>query len=137
MKQLNDIQYILQYLHTYPDALSDLKIEDLITPKELDNQYKEWGRLYSKLEDMEKEFFKPYWLPIQRISFDYFIDLSDANYSIIEAFYYYFDEPYSWEKKVLFHSITNLLLADENRKDLKEYRVNKIFEKYKKYLDKR
>lgn len=133
--QLKDLQYILHYLHTYPRALSDLKIDDLITPKELEKQYEEWIRLYSKLETTEKEFFNPYWLPIQRVGFDYFIDLSDPNYPIIEAFYNYFDEPYSWERKELFNSINILMLADDNKENLKELRVIKILEKYNKYLD--
>jgi len=133
-KQLEDVQHILQYLHTYPNVLSDLKIEDLITPNEIYIQLEEWVKLYTQYRDMEKEFFKSYWIPIQRIGFNYYIDISDANYPIIEAFYNYFDEPYHWVKKILFQSINDLMLADDNKVNLEEYRIDKIFNKYGKYL---
>ncbi|NDW11141.1 hypothetical protein D0T56_15960 [Dysgonomonas sp. 520] len=132
--QLEQISFILQYLHTYPKALSDLKIKDLITPQELYKQQEEWIWLYSKYKGMEKDFFRPYWIPIQRNGYDYFIDMSDSNFPIIEAFFEYFDEPYHWEKKILFESITTLMLSDEDKINLKQYRVDKIIEKYCKYL---
>lgn len=132
-KQLEDVQYILQYLKTYPNILSDLRIDDIIESDCLYNQQEDWIRLYSKFKGMEKEFFKPYWLPIQRVGFDYFIDISDSNYSIIEAFFNYFEEPYYWEKKILFESINDLMLADDNNLDLKQYKSNTIINKYYKY----
>lgn len=133
-KQLEDVQYILQYLKTYPTIFSDLKIGDIIEPDSLYQQFEDWIRLNSKFEGIEKEFFKPYWLPIQRVGFDYFIDISDSNYPIIEAFFNYFEEPYYWEKKILFHSINNLMLADDNNLDLKQYKLDTIVNKYYKYL---
>jgi len=129
-KQLEDVQYILQYLKTYPNILSDLRIEDIIEPDCLYKQQEDWIRLNSKFKSIEKEFFKPYWLPIQKIGFDYFIDISDSNYTIIEAFFNYFDELYQWEKKILFHSINDLMLADDNNLDLNQYRIDKIMNKY-------
>jgi len=92
--KLKQISYILYYLHTYPEVLSVLDIEDLITCEELYKQQDSWLKLYSKYAGVEQEFFKPYWLPIQRIGFDYFIDMSNNNYPIIEAFFNYLDEPY-------------------------------------------
>lgn len=133
-KQLEDVQYILQYLKTYPTILSDLKIEDIIEPDNSYQQQEDWIRLNSKFEGIEKEFFKSYWLPIQKVGFDYFIDISDSSYLIIEAFFNYFEEPYCWEKKILFHSINDLMLADDNRLDLKQYKSNTIVNKYYKYL---
>ena len=55
--QLEKISFILQYLHTYPNVLSDLKIEDLITPQQLYKQQEDWLWLYSKYGGEEKEFF--------------------------------------------------------------------------------
>lgn len=133
-KQLADVQYILQYLKTYPTILSDLKIEDIIESDNLYQQFEDWIRLNSKFRCIEKEFFKPYWLPIQRVGLDYFIDISNSNYPIIEAFFNYFEEPYYWEKKILFHSINDLMLADDNKQNLKQYKVDSIIEKYKEYL---
>lgn len=133
-KQLEDVQYILQYLKTYPNILSDLRIEDIIEPDNLYQQFEDWIRLNSKFKGIEKEFFKPYWLPIQRIGFDYFIDMSDSNYPIIEAIFNYFDEPYHWEKKILFYSVTDLMLSDDNNINLKQYRIDNIMDKYNEYL---
>ncbi len=133
-KQLEDVQYILQYLKTYPTILSDLRIEDIIEPDNLYQQQEDWIRLNSKFKGIEKEFFKTYWLPIQRVGLDYFIDISDNNYPIIEAFFNYFEESYYWEKKILFYSINELMLADDNKLDLKQYKSNTIVNKYYKYL---
>ena len=133
-KQLEDVQYILQYLKTYPTILSDLRIEDIIEPENLYQQQEDWIRLNSKFKGIEKEFFKTYWLPIQRVGLDYFIDISDNNYPIIEAFFNYFEESYYWEKKILFYSINELMLADDNKLDLKQYKSNTIVNKYYKYL---
>ena len=132
--QLERVSCILQYLHTNPEVLSDLKIEDLITPDDLHKQQEDWVWLCSKFDGMEKEFFKPYWIPIQKSEYDYFIDMSDEKFPIIEAFFDYFDEPYHWEKKILFRSIGKLMLAAEHDIDLKQYRIDYIMDKYKKYF---
>jgi len=135
--QFDKVSYILQYLHTYPAVLSDLKIEDLIMPNELYKQQEEWVWLYSKFTGMEQEFFKPYWIPIQRSGYDYFIDMSDEKFPIIEAFYDYFDDDeqlYHWEKKIFFKSIINLMLAYDKNIDLELFRVQKIANKYGKYI---
>lgn len=124
--QFKQVASILQYLHTYPTALAELKIEDLITPDELYKQQEDWIWLCSKYEGEEKEFFKPYWIPIQRCEYGYFIDISDKNFPVIEAFFDYFDEPYHWEKKVLFKSVNSLMLAEDNKIDLEEYRIDKM-----------
>ena len=128
--QLEKVSYIFQYLHTYPDVLSELKIEDLITPDELNKQQEEWIWLCSKFTGMEKEFFQPYWIPIQKSGYDYFIDISDDKFPVIEAFFDSIRKPYHWEKKFLFKSIDKLMLAEDNNIDLEKYRVYKLVEKY-------
>ena len=132
--KLQQVSSILRYLHTYPQTLSALKMEDCITVSELYEQQEDWVHLCSQFEGEEKEFFKPYWVPIQRNGFDYFIDMSDNSFPIIEAFYDYFDEPYFWDKKIYFSSITWLMLAEDENVDIEQCRIDKIFEKYGKYL---
>jgi len=132
--QLDKISYTLQHLHTYPNVLSDLKIEDLIYPDELYKQQKDWIWLCSKFTGMEQKFFKPYWIPIQRCEYDYFIDMSDKKFPIIEAFFDDCDKPYHWEKKIFFKSIDELMSAAENGIDLNQYRFDKIMDNYKKYF---
>ena len=133
-QELHQVSLILRYLHSYPKVLAAIKIDDLITISELYEQQEGWVYLCSKLEGEEKEFFKPYWVPIQRNGFDYFIDMSDSRFPIIEAFYDYFDEPYFWDKKIYFDSASKLMLAEDQEMDLEQYRIDKIMEKYGKYL---
>lgn len=132
--QFQQVKFILQYLHTYPKILLKLRMEDLITPNDLFNHQEEWIDLHSMLTGEEQDFLKPYWIPVQKMSYNYFIDLSDSNYPIIEAFFDYFDEPYHWEKKVFIQSITNLMLAEDNKTDMGLHRISKAIEKYTKYF---
>jgi hypothetical protein len=134
--QLNKVSHILQYLHTYSDRLVDLDIPDLITPAELYKQQEAWVKLYSKYTGMEQEFFKPYWIPVQRTFYDNFIDMSDSNFPLFEAYFGSIGaETDYWDKLILFKSITNLMLVVENDKiNLKNYRSLKFREKFGKYL---
>ena len=131
--QLRQVYYILQYLNTYPDMLKDADIK-LIASKELLSHQKEWVSLCSKFEGLEKEFFKPYWVSVDS-TYDVFIDMSDSNFPIFEAFYDYFDEPYHWEKKILSSNITRLMLAEDRGLDMSQFRFDFIWEKYGKYIN--
>ena len=133
--QFEEVSYILQYLHTYPNVLSDLRIEDLITPDELYRQQEDWIWLCSKFTGMEQEFFKPYWIPIQGNQYDYFIDISDDKFPIIEGFFDSIGKPYHWEKKILFESIIKFMLSIDNENiDWEKYRSHKVWSKYGKYI---
>ena len=111
-KQLNDASFILNILNTYPNVLKKLNFEDVLNSNEIVDSQKDWVRICSKYKDLEKEFFKPYWVPIQKSSLDYFIDLSDTNYPIFKISFVFF-EPYSYKRINLFDSINELLiLAD-------------------------
>ena len=111
-KQLNDASFILNILNTYPHVLKKLNFEDVLNSNEIVDSQKDWVRICSKYKDLEKEFFKPYWVPIQKSSLDYFIDLSDTNYPIFKISFVFF-EPYSYKRINLFDSINELLiLAD-------------------------
>ena len=133
-KQLKQVYYILQYLNTYPDMLNDVDIK-LIAPEELLSHQKEWVSLCSKFEGLEKKFFKPYWVSVGS-TYDVFIDMSDSNFPIFEAFYDYFDDDsYYWEKKILFSNITRLMLAEDRGLDMKGFKVDFIWEKYGKYIN--
>lgn len=107
-KQLKDASFILDIMNTYPHILSKLQFEDVLTSNEILKSQKDWVRTCSQYKDMEKEFFKPYWVPIQKFSLDYFIDLSDKNYPIFVISFIFF-EPYSYKRINLFNSINELL----------------------------
>ena len=90
-QQFNKVKFILSYLHTYPVLLKKLKFDDLISPEELDEHQKDWVWLVSKYEGMEKDFFRPFWVPLGKHSLDYFIDLSDPEFPIFEIEYFFFE----------------------------------------------
>lgn len=113
--QIRDISFILNFLHTYPQVLKQFEFQDLITSDDLINSQSDWVRYCSKYYGLEKEFFMPYWVPIQKSSFDYFIDLSDKKYPIFK--FSFFDSIY---KRIdLFSSVNELLLACGSDVDFK------------------
>lgn len=126
-KDLDQVTHILQYLHTYPHILNKIEIEDLISPDELKQKCQEWISLYSKYEGMEKDFFKPYWISLQRNSYNYFLDISDNKYPVFSYSFFPF-EPYTYNKAILFDSITDFMLLEDNQIDIEELRKNKFEE---------
>jgi hypothetical protein len=53
------------------------ELEGIMDPGDIDASQEDWVRLCSKYENPhEKDFFKPYWVPIVKDSYDYFIDIS-------------------------------------------------------------
>lgn len=119
-RQLKDVQAILKYLNTYPDLLQKINAENLILPENLIQSQVDWINLYEKYEGLEKEFFKPFWVPIQIDQYDYFIDISDPNYPIFN-YYYKSSLPHKYTRKNLFDSINELLLLDYENVDLYMY----------------
>lgn len=111
--QIKDVSIILDFLHTYPTILSQLEFEDLLTSDELLTSQMDWIGTTSKYQGMEKDFFRPYWVPIQRSSLSYFIDLSNPNYPIFKSSFI-FTEPYLYEKMNLFDSINELMVLGDS-----------------------
>lgn len=118
---------ILKFLNSYPTILSALRIEEVIDIIELDKMQKEWLWLCSKFDNpIETDFLKPYWVPIQVNSYDYFIDLSDNNFPIFEIHFFFF-EPFRWYQKFLTKDIKEVLLAPDTGLNIK-----KVLDKHEK-----
>lgn len=111
---LTEVTRILNYLGNYPQQLAKLGIKHLIKAEELLSHLEEWHWLYAKFNGEEAEFFKPYWIPLQRNTYHYFLDMSDKNYPI---FGYDFILHYS--KNVLFESIADFDRVRDNEAALK------------------
>ncbi len=107
-KQLKDISAVLNLLHTYPQVLKELMLDDLITSDELLQQQRDWVWLCSKLGGEEREFHRAHWVPIKRGSLDYFIDLSDQHYPIIGTSFL-FSKENEYHKINFFDSVNELL----------------------------
>lgn len=116
--QYNNAKNILRYLHTYPNILSKIKLENLHDFNSIDLAQEGWLQLQSKFtHPIDVEFFKPYYIPIQVNSIDCFMDISDSKYPIFEI-HYFFYEPYRWYKKYIVEDISDLLLAPDTGLDL-------------------
>tara|TARA_R110000737_G_scaffold336727_1_gene356403 strand:- start:14540 stop:14977 length:438 start_codon:yes stop_codon:yes gene_type:complete len=115
--QLNDIKHVLRYLNTYPAILTEIDLTDLISPTELLLHQQNWLKLNDSYTGMEKEFFQPHWVPLNKTSYDLFIDISDSNYPIFD-FHFNSIEPYTYMRTNLFDSINQLMLAEDKRTDL-------------------
>lgn len=68
---------------------------------------------------MDKKFFKPYWIPIEVNSNDYFMDISDDKYPIFEICFFFY-EPFKWYKKFISTDVRELLLAPDTGLNLKK-----------------
>ena len=135
-KELNDCQFILQYLSTYPDVLLEMEINKLLKPEEVHNQYHDWKQLVSQYEGLENEFYRDHWLPIEADNFQFFIDLSKPWLPIIETIYVMgekHEEEYISSR--LFDSASEFLLLIENRDKLHEYFERHLMLKYFNYMD--
>jgi hypothetical protein len=96
--KFDKVKNILSYLNTYPETLSTLKLTGIYDPLSIVSEQMDWVRLCSKFEHpLEKDFFKSYWVPIQKDSLDFFIDMSDKSYPIFETHFFFV----SWNHKRL------------------------------------
>jgi hypothetical protein len=121
--ELKDIYSIIDFLNSYPDMLISLGMEDFIKTIELEASQRNWINLCSKYTGMEKDFFKPHWVPLNSHGYNYFLDMSDPKYPIFEYTFVFF-EPYSYEKILLFASIGELMLQCGKEVDFQELKMN-------------
>ena len=122
--KFNQIPFVLDYISSYPELTMRLNEFKPLSAKELRASQLEWIALISQLDNqIEREFFKPYWIPIQVDSYDYFIDLSSESLPIFETHYIFF-EPYKWCRRYKFKKITDFLLStDDLSIDLEEHLI--------------
>jgi hypothetical protein len=127
-KELEQVKHILDYLNTYPEFLSAFDIDSLYTRHTIEDAFREWIWLFSKFDNkIETEFFYPYWIPISTSGYDFFIDISDSSFPLLETTYFFF-EPYMWQKKVLYKSMQDLLLETDSPKQLRNTKDEKVEE---------
>lgn len=114
-EKFNKIYFILNYISSYPELGSELKDVQFLKSDDLENSQLEWISLISELDNpIDSDFFKPYWVPVAKDSYDYFIDLSSDTFSLFES-YYFFMEPYQWYKQFIFNDITEFLTSVDNK----------------------
>jgi len=133
--QFNKIAPIIKYITSYPELTSKLKSFNPIKIEDINESQLEWVSLLSLLDNItETKFFKPYWVPIQSDSYDYFIDLSSDSFSIFEIRFFFF-EPYCWFRKYIFKDISEFLISvDDPSIDLDSQLIQN-YEESKKITD--
>jgi len=114
----NQVRQGIKYLRKYPSILKELNLDGLIKPEDLDSYQKDWLWLCSKFQGIERDFFRPYWIPIQTDAYDFFIDLSDSELGIFKTHYFFF-EPYQWFRHYFFDSLRELILSTNHTTDYK------------------
>jgi hypothetical protein len=113
-EKFNKIQFILNYISSYPELGSNLKDVHFLKSEDLEESQLEWISLIAQMNNpIDTIFFKPYWVSVAKNSYDYFIDLSSDTFSLFESCYF-FIEPYQWYKKYLFEDITEFLVSVDN-----------------------
>lgn len=109
--QFSKISPIIKYISSYPELTSKLKNFKPLAIEDINESQLEWVSLVSLFDNsIEVEFFKPYWVPIQSNSYDYFIDLSSNSFPIFEINYFY-PEPYRWDRNIILKDISEFLAS--------------------------
>ena len=116
------IPYILNYILSYPEISEKIEVFTPLNADDLYDSQLEWISLVSQFKNpIETTFFKDYWIPIQKNSYDYFIDLSFDELPLFEVHYFFF-EPYRWYKRYIFKDLTTFLIGVDNPKfDFENY----------------
>ncbi len=82
--QMNEVKKFLLLLGNKKKYSDEMEIISLLSPHELDKNQVIWLDLIAKYTGLEKEFFKTHYVPIDRLSFEYFIDLSQEKLPIFK-----------------------------------------------------
>jgi hypothetical protein len=90
--QFNKVPSILRYITSYPEIASKFDELHPLSQDCLNESQLEWVSLVKKFDNpIEGTFFKEYWVPIRKASYDNFIDLSPEKLSVFETKYFFFD----------------------------------------------
>jgi hypothetical protein len=81
---------------------------EAITFKQRQTRQEKWLNHIAGLEEIERVFFKPYWVPVQEDFSQWYVDLSDSKYPVYSA-YFFEEEPYCWFKIIISSSLAELV----------------------------
>lgn len=111
-------RHIVHILRKETENLASLGLGELVDPDHMEELQRDWVRLCGMVESpMERDFFKPWWVPMEKGSHEVFMDLSDERYPVFRAAFF-FIEPYRWYREFILEDISSLLLADERGTDM-------------------
>jgi hypothetical protein len=114
--KFRQIPFILELLKSYPEFISNLGNINLLENCQVENSQLEWIYLVSQFDNpIETKFFKNSLVPIEKDSYDCFIDISTIGFTLFEA-HYWMVEPFCWYKKYIIHDLRNFLLEIDDPK---------------------
>ncbi len=109
-----EIPSILNLISSYPELCSKI---NFLKPLNLDHLHEihfEWISLISRFEHpIERSFFKEYHVPVEKDSYDYFIDMSSKSLPLFKIDYFAF-EPRHWYETIVFSDINELIQSIDN-----------------------
>ncbi len=110
--EFNEIPNILKYISSYSILDSKFASYSIIdTYEHIKISQLEWVSLVAQFENsLEKDFFKPYWIPLESDGYDLFIDISSGTFTLFEA-YYFPMQPFQWFKKIWFKDMSQFLAS--------------------------
>lgn len=106
----------LAYLFTtFPSFQQKLEEIPIIKSHELNEYQLEWISLVAQFDNpIEQEFFKPYWVPVSKNEYEYFVDLSSKEFTVFKI-NYLGSEHQQWTIEEVIPDITEFILALDNK----------------------
>lgn len=108
--QFRNVPFILKYIASYSVLRRKLNNLKPISSKELKESQLEWVSLIYQFDNpVENTFFKEYWVPLDKKSYNFFIDLSSPSLLLFETHYFPF-EPHTWYKRDIIKDLPGFLV---------------------------
>lgn len=121
--KFNNAHHILCFINSFPKSKLNLLGIEFESSEKLIEIQKEWLWLLNNLTHLDDtSFFKPYWVPIEKNSVSYFIDLSAEDYSLFKTHFFPFD--IEWYKTYYTENINELMIAlSDTDKKIEQFRL--------------
>ncbi len=105
------IPSMLNLLSSYPELCSKINFQKPLNTDHLHEIQFEWISLISRFDNpIERRFFKEYHVPVEKDSYDFFIDMSSKSLPVFRIDYFAF-EPRHWYETIVFSDINELIEA--------------------------
>jgi len=109
------LPHLAKIFTSFPSFQKKLDETPLIESKELNESQLEWISLVAQFDNpLEKEFFKPYWVPVSKNVYEYFVDLSSNAFSVFKIKYLCSGNQ-RWAIEEVIPDISEFILALENK----------------------
>jgi hypothetical protein len=109
------LPHLAKLFASFPSFQQKLEEIPIIKSHELNEYQFEWISLVAQFDNpIEKEFFKPYWVPVSINEYEYFVDLSSKAFTVFK-FNYLGSELQQWIIEEVIPDISEFILALDNK----------------------